>query len=71
MRDLEEEVLRRLLVDLFLAAPRRRTPLEQNSQEGTRKKSAPSVRQKKIDNQTGDNHDEKEEQERIHRRGFV
>lgn len=59
MKDIEEEGLRRLLVDLFLAAPRRRTHLQQNSQEGTRKKAAPTVRQSS-DNQIGENHDEKE-----------
>jgi hypothetical protein len=59
MKDIEEEVLRRLLVELFLAAPRRRTRLQQDSQEGARKKAVPTVRQRS-DNQTGENHDEKE-----------
>ena len=59
MKDIEEEVLRKLLIDLFLATPRKREHLLQNSKERAHEKTKTTTYQGN-DNQPGENHDEKE-----------
>jgi len=60
MKDIEEEVLRKLLVELFLATPRRRPAFPQpDSQKRTNEKTTITTRQGN-DNQLGENCDEKE-----------
>jgi len=60
MKDIEEEVLRKLLVDLFLAPPRRRTHLQQkNGQKGMHEKT-PTTTRRGSNNQPEENHNEKE-----------
>lgn len=60
MKDLEKEVLRMLLIELFLATPRKRPALPQpDSQEAMNEKTMTTIRQGS-DNQPGENHHEKE-----------
>ena len=59
MENIEEEVLRKLLIDLFLATPRKRAHLLQNSQESMHVETKATTYQIR-DNQQGENHDEKE-----------